>query len=183
MRTLLIGLTFLGLTTLATAQEDFYVFNHVQLKEIETSPALNQAYFSAVNDKHSSHQVQLLEAHVNHFDFTNSDIFENSFDNYTMLFETINGTIMASYDKNGQLLNCVEKFENVLLPEKVMHAIMTVYPSWTLNETAYRVVYHRGRDPKKIYQIRIMKDTHQIDLKIDCKGAILHSKNHKVMKT
>lgn len=181
MKTLLIGLSILGLTNLAHAQNDTYVVNHVQLKEIEATPNINPIYFKAVHDKKASQQVELLETEVEHFDITKSPVFTNTFDNYSMLFQTTNGSILASYDEKGKLLNCVEKFENVLLPEKVLQTLQTDYPDWTLNKTTYRVNYYQGENVKKVYQVQIKNGEDKMNLKIDDQGLILNHRNHNDM--
>ncbi len=181
MKTLVIGLAILGLTNLAHAQEQNVEVIHVKLKDFEATPAKNQAYFSSVFDKQSSLQVQLVQTEINHYDITKTAIFKNSYDTYDVLFKSAHGDVIASYDRDGKLLKCVEKFEDVLPPPKVREAVIKKYPGWNLNSTSYRVDYHQNRDVKKIYQLQLKKDNEKINLKVNCQGVILKEKRHKIL--
>lgn len=175
MKTLLIGLSILGLTNLSHAQKPEPHVSKVHLEEIVVSPVKNGDYYISVNDPHASSKVGLLEEQTRNFDIKTLDFYNTTFDNYEVMFTANEGEVIAVYDDNGDLVKAVEKFNDVKLPEDVRKTLRRDYPDWRLNSTVYRVKYFKGEDVKKIYNVQLKKDGEQINLKIDCKGAILHS--------
>lgn len=175
MKTLLIGLSILGLTHLSHAQKPESHVNKVHLEEIVVSPMKNGDYYASVHDPHASSKVGLLEEQARNFDIKTLDFYNTTFDYYEIMFTTNEGEVIAVYDDNGDLVKAVEKFEDVQLPEDVRKTLSRDYPEWRLNSTVYRVHYYNNKADKKIYNIQLKKDGDKINLKIDCKGAILHS--------
>jgi hypothetical protein len=181
MKTILVGLTLLGLTNLAYSQSPANQVNTVKLEEIVVSPMRNVSYFNSVNEQNSSVHVKKLQSEASNYDITTSKVFNNTFESYEVLFKSTYGSIIASYDSKGELLNSFEKFVEVLLPEKVVKTLKSNYSDWKLNSTTYLVNYYNNREVKKVYQVQLKKDAKKMNLKIDSNGIILNSsKNKKV---
>lgn len=175
MKTLLIGLSILGLTNLSHAQKPELNVNKVHFDKIVESPMKNEDYYASVHEPHASSKVILLEEQVRNFDIKKADFYNTTFDNYKMMFSTNQGEVIAIYNDRGDLVKAVEKFENVKLPEDVRKTLSRDYPEWRLNSNVYRVHYYDDRVDKKIYNVQLKKDGKKINVKIDCKGIILHS--------
>lgn len=176
MKTMLIGLSFLGLTSLSNAQNPAVNVGHVQLDKVVVSSVKNARYYNSVYSPHASVFVNQLESEAGKYDIKKSALFAgNTYNEYTVMFKNSHGKIIAMFDENGELYKSVERFEDVLLPERVRTTLLENYPDWMLRETVYRVNYFKGKDVKKIYKVEIYKGDDKIDLKINSEGVILRT--------
>ncbi len=175
MKAMLIGLSILGFTNLSSAQNLKHNVSYVHMDEIVVSPMKNVSYYNSVYNPYASKEVIMLESDASNYDVSNSKIFNNTIETYKVWFENTEGSILAVYDTDGELINSVEKFEHARLPESVRLTLKNSYPDWTLNSTVYRVNYFKGKDVKKVYNIQLKRDREKVNLKIDCQGVILRS--------
>lgn len=172
MRTQLIGLLFLGLTSLTQAQstsETDFESESVDLKDIIIST--NSRYMNKVYDENSSVVVKKLEQIVASYDITTSDQYSSELDRYSVNFKTPTSTkINATYDKDGTLLSSKETYEDILLPHSILRSLVKEYPGWKLHSNTYKVSYDHRRDTKKVYKIQVRKDGQKKNLKINVEG-------------
>ena len=104
----------------------------------------------------------------------NSEYYENQYDDYFISFYIPQGKILASYDKEGNVLRTVEKYKNIALPSAVSKAIVKNYSDWKIAENAYLVNYHdRKGVTKKENKILLEKGNRQMRVKTDENGNIL----------
>lgn len=166
MKKMIFGLFIFGLTIQSFAQV-------IELPEIEIV-AVNYKYLDNVGEPASAQAVQLLQREVAAFDLQNSEYYEDQYDDYFISFYIPQGKILASYDKDGNVLRTVEKYKNIALPTDVSQAIAKNYTGWKIAENAYLVNYHdRKGVTKKEYKILLEKDNRRMRVKTDENGNIL----------
>ncbi|WP_274476194.1 hypothetical protein [Mangrovimonas aestuarii] len=183
MKTLLIGLVLLGLTSLtktqaqsneqigAVALEDVVI----SADNIEVLP-VNLSYIHSVVDEDTPTRVRDLEGHAARFDIKETEEFDSRYEAYEVIFKERNGgtgRIVATYDSDGKILRSYEKFTDLLLPPTVRNAVFKAHPGWTLQKDAYLVSYFHNRDVKKVYKVQITKGDEKKNLKLDIDGNMM----------
>jgi hypothetical protein len=166
MKKIILGLFIFGLTIQSFAQI-------VELPEVEIV-AVNYKYLDNVNESDAAEAVKLLQREVAAFDLQNSEYYEDQYDDYFISFYIPQGKILASYDKEGNVLRTVEKYKNIALPNAVSKSVVKNYAGWTISENAYLVNYHDKKGvTKKEYKILLEKDSRRMRIKTDENGNIL----------
>jgi len=166
MKKILLGLFVFGLTIQSFAQI-------VELPEVEII-AVNYKYLDNVGEPNAAEPVKLLQREVATFDLKNSEYYEDQYDDYFISFYIPQGKILASYDKDGNILRTVEKYKNIALPHVVAESVVKNYAGWTIAENAYLVNYHDKKGvTKKEYKILLEKDSRRMRVKTDEKGNML----------
>lgn len=145
----------------------------VTLPEVEVS-AKNYKYLDDVRDPSAAPAVQMLERYATSYNIRSSDFYEDEYDNYFISFFIPNGKILAAYDKEGNILRTVEKYENIALPSAVAQSVAKNYPGWKITKNAYLVNYHNDQGVmKKEYKIVLEKGNEGMRIKTDENGKIL----------
>jgi len=166
MKKIFLGLFVFGLTIQSFAQI-------VELPEVEIV-AVNYKYLDNVGEPDAAQPVKLLQREVAAFDLKNSEYYEDQYDDYFISFYIPAGKILASYDKEGNVLRTVEKYKNIALPPAVAESIVKNYTGWTIAENAYLVNYHDKKGvTKKEYKILLEKEGQRMRIKTDENGNIL----------
>lgn len=166
MKKILVGLFVFGLTIQSFAQI-------VELPEIEIV-AVNYKYLDDVNESDAAQPVKMLQQEVATFDLKNSEFYADEYDDYFISFYIPQGKILASYDKDGNILRTVEKYKNIALPKEVAISVGKNYTGWTIAENAYLVNFHDQKGiTRKEYKILLEKDGRRMRIKTDEKGNIL----------
>ncbi len=166
MKKIILGLFIFGLTIQSFAQI-------VELPEVEIV-AVNYKYLDNVNESDAAEPVKLLQREVAAFDLKSSEYYEDQYDDYFISFYIPQGKILASYDKEGNILRTVEKYKNIALPHAVAESVVKNYSGWTISENAYLVNYHDNKGvTKKEYKILLEKDSRRMRIKTDEKGNML----------
>ena len=160
------GLFVFGLTIQSFAQI-------VELPEVEIV-AVNYKYLDNVNEPNAAEPVKLLQREVAASDLKSSEYYEDQYDDYFISFYIPQGKILASYDKEGNILRTVEKYKNIALPNAVAESVVKNYSGWTIAENAYLVNYHDKKGvTKKEYKILLEKDSRRMWIKTDENGNML----------
>jgi len=171
MRTQVIGLLFLGITSLMTAQtsaDDINVddeINNVELNNLVISA--NSKYMNKAYDENASNTIKNLEQIVASFKIKNTSTYSSEFDSYLVNFRNDKTAINTVYNSDGTILSSNEKFKDVLMPHTVRQALYKEYPGWTIHKNSYHVSYSENRNVKKLYKIQVRKDGEKKNLKVD----------------
>lgn len=176
MRAIVVGLLFLGLTSLCNAQ----VFEENALAEVEVY-AVNYNYLKSVNSKNLPKIVEKLERSAANFDVKelilkekNSHIkYQDKNGNYKAYFSNSSGKIDAVYDKEGKILKTNERFVNIKLPKTVINSISKTYSKWAITKGVYLVKYHHDKEISKKYKIVIENNSKSIRINMDENGKLL----------
>ena len=167
MRAFILGLVFLGLTSLCFAQEEGKL-----LKEVEVY-ATNYDYLKNVKSNDIHPAISLLERKVAKFDVKSLSAFDDEYDRYKVLFFIPQGKINALYDNENNIIRTFEKFNNVNLPISVINSVLKTYPECNFESDVFLVTYHHKRGVKKTYKINILSKDKNIKVKTDENGNIL----------
>lgn len=165
MKKLLMTLFVLGFTFQSFAQI-------TELPEIELV-AVNYKYLDAAGDEDAAIPVKQLQQQVAEYDVKKANFYADEYDFYTVNFYIPEGKILASYDRDGNLLRTAEKFKGVALPQAVRDAIGKRFPNWNMTGDVYLVNYHEGKDVKKRYKVLLENGDKRMRIKSDEKGNIL----------
>jgi len=165
MKKIMYFLISIGFVSQLNAQE-------IKLPEVIIS-AVNYKYLNAVNTEDSDPSVTRLEQEVAFYNIKESDLYEDEYDTYMIEFYIPDGRIVAAYDKDGNILRTIEKFQSVKLPKDVRDAVFTRFPNWTLDKDVYYVTYNENKDAKKIYKIKLRNGKEVMRVKIDAEGNFM----------
>lgn len=165
MKNLLLSLFFLGFTFQALAQI-------TELPEIELV-AVNYKYLDAAGNEDDALPVRQLQQQVAEYDIRTADFYADEYDFYTVNFFIPEGKILASYDRDGNLLRTAEKFKDIALPQAVRDAIGKRFPNWDMTKDVYLVNYHDGKKVKKEYKVLLENGDKRMRIKTDEKGKFI----------
>ncbi|SFZ94251.1 hypothetical protein SAMN05428642_10426 [Flaviramulus basaltis] len=174
MKKILIGIFFLGLTNLIYSQTAFHPESF--FSKIKTLSTVNAAYINNVFDANNSKRVVYLENKVAEYDIKKQPLFNKEFESYIVVFEEHNnyqGSINATYDENGEIINTHEKFKNIKLPFLVLNVINKTYPGFIIQSNFYIVNYSKNKATKKFFKVKIEKEGEIKSLKINPEGKII----------
>lgn len=177
MKTLIISLLTIGLFNLGTAQTNGNL-EAIKLENVTIKP-LNISYIKKVQDSETPPFAKALEDKAARYDITESPIFDREFEAYEVVFETVkengaDGMIMATYDKEGKILNSIERYENVSLPKTIRDVCYKQYPNYRIHKDFYLVSYNYDKEKaNKIYKVQMRNGKSKKNLKIDSYGNIL----------
>ena len=168
MKKLLLGLFLFGIMSPVIAQ----ITKPEVLKEVRLV-AVNYKYLNAVTNEEVAVPVKNLEQHVANFDIRSSEIYSDDYDTYEVSFFIPEGTILAAYDRDGQLIRTIERYKNVGLPQAVRTAVKEKYPDWKISKDAYLVNFHDEEGAEKRYKLKLENGKKVLRIKIDEKGNFL----------
>ncbi len=169
MKKIIFGLLFIGLTIQSFAQII------VALPEIEIT-ATNYKYLSKAGFENAALPVETLERKVAAFDLESADFYSDEYDTYEVSFYLPQGYILATYDKDGNVMRTAEKFEDIKLPRAVIESVAKTYPNWAFTKDLYKVSYYDRGDSSKItkkYKITLENNNQKIKVKVDEEGNFL----------
>ncbi len=145
----------------------------IKLPEVIIS-AVNYKYLNTVNEEDIDPSVQRLEQEVAFYNIKDSELYEDEYDSYMIEFYIPDGKIVAAYDKEGNILRTIEKYESVKLPKDVRDSVFERFPNWTLDKDAYYVTYNSSNNKaKKIYKLKLRNGNEVVRLKVDAEGNFM----------
>ncbi len=143
-----------------------------QLNEVVVV-ATNYKYFNQVDSKQESIPVKMLEAKVATYNLKDSPFYQDDYDLYYINFYIPEGSILAAYDRDGNVIRTVERFKDVRLPNAVVRAVSKQYPNWAISKDVYMVSYKDDKGATKKYKIRLTNKGKRIWVKTDENGNFL----------
>lgn len=162
MKKLIIGLFLLGLTTQIYAQDP--------IKLPEVTIVHNYKYLSSVDSEDLAIPVEKLELKVSDFNVKELDVYSDENELYDVYFIIPEGKILASYDKDSNLLSTAERFKNIALPLQVSKAIAKRFPGWSITKDLYLVNYYESGKTRKLYKVTLENGNKRIKVKLDDSG-------------
>jgi len=166
--TYVLVISSLGFTSRSFSQ----TVNDGMLPEIEIHFA-NYKYLKSVDNAEMDLQVKLLERKAANFDITELDLYQEEYDFYNVSFYIPNGQIVASYDKDGNLIETIEKFVNIDPPESVLYAVRKRYPGWLIYKDVYKVRYHKDKGSVQKFKLILENGDKHIRVSFDENGEIM----------
>ncbi len=172
MKKLLIGIFFLGLTSLAYSQGSSEERKQLKLDGITLMPA-NLGYLSIVGAGTKSLKVLNLQRAAASFDIKKSSTYNRKAGYHVFSFDQKDGHIIATYDRAGRIIKSSERFSDVVLDTGLRNSIYLKYPGWYIEGNKYEVLYSLGKDTKKVYRFKLKKGDQKKRIKCDANGKIM----------
>ena len=165
MKKILSVIFILGVLNTIYAQDPEYKVQVIELEGVVLKPP-NFEYLASVQSKHTPATVKVLERKAAYFDIEESPVYNDSFDTYEVFFSHSDGRVIATYDKDGQIVKSYEKFKDIPIPAPIRNTVQMTYPDWTINKHTYVVSYYRDKSIKKTYHFQIRKGKDKKNLKM-----------------
>lgn len=176
MKKFIFGSIFLGLATLGYSQSSDCGKNAIQLNGVEVIGSINQNYLDKVIGGSFSELVNTLEGQAARFKIEQSPSYDDNpiyagrlNKTYDVRFSKLTGEILATYDRDGNIISTSEKYQDLTPPPAVRNSAFRLHPDWIVKNTAY-AVYYNGKDAKKMYKLQLSKDKMKKVLKFDIDG-------------
>jgi hypothetical protein len=145
----------------------------VTLPEVEVT-AQNYKYLDAVQNTPVPKTVEFLERYATEYDLKNSEYYEDEYEKYFVSIYIPSGKILAVYDKEGNILRTVEKYQNVALPNIIAQSVKKNFPGWNMTKNVFLVHYHNEMGlMRKEYKIVLEKGYQGMRIKLDDQGVVL----------
>ncbi len=165
MKKLFINLIAIAITGAGFAQTNGSG-QSVALTGVTVRP-LNISYLNAVTDERMPESVTALENKAARYNVTESEVYDEDFEAYEVVFSQSDGVILATYDNRGRIIESLERFKNITLPYEVRNEVAEKYPGWTFHSDAYLVSYYKDKGVQKEVKIQLRKDGKRKNIKID----------------
>ena len=141
----------------------------------ETVISVNSEYMNSLNYHDSCSYVKKLEQAL--LDYKPSDLkdlYDSKNDIYNVTFKIPEGQIVASFNKEGKIIETFEKYNNIRLPQNILQAIANKYPNSSIIEDVYVVKFHCDEnDLEQVYKIKIKNKDSIITLKTNKQGLFI----------
>ena len=169
MKTKVIGLIFLGLTSLLYSQNEITsVIENTYVKSKSNKIVKNLDYLASFDSENSSESINLFHKKVANFDIKSlSNYAPNEPSNYTVVFKEGNNEITAVYNQAGTIISSIEKFEGNKLPLSISSKVSKSHPGWEVNKVKCFFTYSGNRNSETIYKIVLKKDNKKQTIKIE----------------
>lgn len=174
MKSFIIVMFFLGMTTSFYAQEDGKVRNEGNMKTEELPEVVIKSagkdFSLYLPDRNPDKTVRRLQDQFIAYDLGQD---YEGYESYLVTMELKNGILAATYNENGKLTSVVENYKNVKLPREVIYSVYKTYPGWTIVNDKFLYSQEDGDIKKKEYNLKIKKDKEVRELVVNPKGEIL----------
>jgi hypothetical protein len=148
------------------------LFAQELLPEVKVT-AMRYKYLSAVDNRELPQPVKMLERMAAEYDVTNSEYYDDQYDEYFISFYLPDGYVLATYDKDGKLMRTAERFKNVALPATVARAVANAYPNWAVSNDVYLVTYKEERGATKLWKVLLKDGDRRRRVKVKEDGEIV----------
>lgn len=167
MKKLIISLIIFGLT--------IPVFSQIRTEKLSevVIAATNYKYLNKTGLENASIPVSLLEQKVASFNLKDAEFYADDYDTYEVTFYIPEGYILAAYDKNGEILRTVERFNDVTMPREVITSVSKRFPNWVIKKDVYLVSYYESGEITKKYKITLENGDKKMKIKTDAEGNFL----------
>lgn len=167
MKKLIISLIIFGLT--------IPVFSQIRTEKLSevVIAATNYKYLNKTGIENASIPVSLLEQKVASFNLKDAEFYADDYDTYEVTFYIPEGYILAAYDKNGEILRTVERFNDVTMPREVITSVSKRFPNWVIKKDVYLVSYYESGEITKKYKITLENGDKKMKIKTDAEGNFL----------
>ena len=148
--------------------------DNMSVSTAKSSPiTLNKEYLDNVLDNSMAIHVSTLEKQVSQFNIISDSKYKGESKPFKTIFKTNKGSIAVSYDRTGKIINTIEKYASVKLPDAVRDTVFKTYSEWVLLNVDYYVYYNTNKKVKKMYLVKIGKGKLKKKIKVNSNGDIL----------
>jgi hypothetical protein len=174
MKAFLFFILFFSLTTNSYSQGEIISPKDAEIKMADLPAvvikSVGKDFSIYLPDRNPDQGVKALQKHFISYNLGKD---YEGYDSYLVVFESSQGSLSAAYNENGKLTSVVENYENVKLPGKVIYAIYSKYPGYTIVKDKFTYTQEQGDIKQKEYNLKIKKDNEIIKLVIKPTGEII----------
>lgn len=158
MKTLVLGIIFLGFTNLMCAQNDVAVLdmntNITYSNDNYNAPALNHEYLNSISEISISKKVSKLQDVVANYDIKTNKVYRSkSNTTYTVKFTEGENLLNAIYDKDGKLLSSQEHYQSIRLPYELSSNLIKENPGWSISQVFCNIQYTKNVNAQVEYKV------------------------------
>ncbi|MFC4722186.1 hypothetical protein ACFO5O_07630 [Geojedonia litorea] len=159
MKTRILGIILLGVSSLLYSQNDIAALSTPSHKlTTKTKLFKNTAYLNAIHTNNHAIKVQKLQNVVASYDIKNEQVYNAELQTtYTVEFKEGANYIKAIYNRDGQLISCLEKYNDIRLPVNLSIDLAKTYPGWEFNNVQCSISYQQNTNSKIDYQVVLKK--------------------------
>ncbi len=164
MKTLILSLIFLGLSTQTFSQNEVAV-NDLN-PNIKLTKLKNQS--NAITTNKVSKRITNFQNEVSKYDIKSEPIFTpNIRATYTVVFKEAKNVITNIYNHEGEVISSEQNFEGLRLPKSIIFHILKNYPNWSIKSAKYTIKYKKSMHALATYKIKINKGAKTKTIKIE----------------
>lgn len=173
MKKIILGLFLIGLGIQSYGQD---VLFQAKIKK-EKVPAV---IIEAIDYKFKDYEVvefiaipiEFIEEDV----YVNTDIeTEKDYDTYQVILKGKKGKLVATFNKEGELLSTIEHLKNIAPNAEVRKAVVKFFPGWTITKDHYKMTHFGNKKKKERYKLNLEEGNAKMVVFMDGKGTILKS--------
>jgi len=171
MKKIILGLFLIGLVMQSYGQD---VLFEAKIKKEEVPAAIIEAIDSDFGD------FEMVEFYAVPLEFIEEDVYinrnidsEEDYDTYQIFLQAKNGEIVATYNKDGELLSTVEQLKNAPLPTEIRNAVGKSFSGWAITKDKYKMTHYSNKQKKERYKLILEKGNEKKVVYMDGLGEIL----------
>ncbi len=96
-----------------------------------------------------------------------AEVADKNYDAYQVIFKSNHGSLVAEFDKVGNLINTSQNFTDVVLPLNMRRELHETYKGWTLAKTKYSARTKGDILANATYRVQLQNGRQKQNLKID----------------
>ena len=133
---------------------------------IQAQTKVNSNYLIEVTKNESSSKIIKFQKMVANYNIKQAPVYKKGKKTtYDVVFEERNCKVEATYNSVGQIINSIEKYEDMRLPYELASSIVKEYPKWNVSSNNQNIKYNDKEGLLRTYEIVIKKDSESKILK------------------
>lgn len=175
MKNFFLGLLMLGFASQSYGQD---VVFKVKIKK-ETVPT---TIIESIDNDYGD--LEIIEFYALPIEFVEEEVYVNDdietdedYETFQVTFKGEHGSLVVTYNKEGEELSSVEHLKNVAPNIDVREAVAKSFPGWTIGKDYYKMTHFANKKAKERYKLILKKGNDEKVVFMDGKGEIL--KVHK----
>lgn len=156
MKNVLISLILVGAANFITAQDHVAYVDAKSETSIErkVKTVKNADFISKFSNLDLSSRIKKLLQLAADYDVRTDAIYTaDDPSTYDVVFKDGNNRVMATYDQDGDIVQCKVKCQSVRLPLALSQELAKDYPQWNFKETYCTLSYKKDDDHRAIYKV------------------------------
>lgn len=100
-------------------------------------------------------------------------VAHENFKNFNVQFKSSKGFLKANFNQDGDLVKSISKFENIILPENLMHDLYRDHKGWEMTKNVHVTISKNGMVQKDYFKVKLEngKETKKINLEGRMEGT------------
>jgi hypothetical protein len=168
MKTIVLGLLFLGLTNLTFSQNEIaYVVNSEIEFEASKTDHINSSFINSFAFADISQRILSLQKVSADYDIKTDPVYTpNKPTTYTVVVKEAKNKIENLISHSGEILSSNQTFTAIRLPYAISSKIVKEYPGWSIYDIACTISYTKGEAVIIVYKVKLKNGRHNKTLKI-----------------